>query len=137
MMRDPNAVAASAVERGFLRNLDDPYSAFAVKHCPIIAGAQDWLGRAIRWAVYWDAPLIGIPHRTVYLETPYVHHLLWDSVRQTATPVEIAEALTKVGHANANGSTSNSLFARPKIADLYEHPDAHLLIDRAERYGYR
>lgn len=135
MMRDPGAVVQSAVQRGFLRDVEEPYAAYAIRHCPIIARASDWLGRAIRWATFWDAPLIGVPHRTIYLEAPYLPHLLWDTVRRTATSTEATDALAIVGRPNATGSRPD-LFPRPEVADLYEHTDGHLLIDRAERYGY-
>lgn len=135
MMRDPNAVVQSAVARGFLRDVEEPYAAYAIRHCPIIAGASDWLGRAIRWATFWDAPLISVLHRTIYLETPHLAELRRLG-RETITPSMVGEAMTLVGRPNASGS-GPGWAVRPTIADLYEHRDGHLLIDRAERYGYR
>lgn len=135
MMRDPDAVVQSAAERGFLRDVEEPYAAYALRHCPIIGGARDWLGRVIRWAAFWDAPLISVPHRTIYLEAPHLAELRRLG-RETITPSMVGDAMTLVGRPNANAGETR-LFPRPTIADLYEHPDGHLLIDRAERYGYR
>lgn len=135
MMRDPEAVVQSAMQRGFLRDVEEPYAAYAIRHCPIIGDARDWLGRAIRWAAFWDAPLIAVPHRTIYLEAPHLAELRRLG-RETITPSMVGSAIARVGRPNAN-EPSNRLHPRPTTADLYEHPDGHLLIDRAERYGYR
>lgn len=137
MMRDPDAVVQSAVQRGFLRDVEEPFAAYALRHCPIIGGATDWLGRVIRWATFWDAPLITVPHRTIYLEAPHLAELR-RLTRETITPSMVGDAMTLVGRPNANADEpSKVLHHRPTIADLYEHRDGHLLIDRAERYGYR
>lgn len=135
MMRDPSAVVQSAVERGFLRDVEEPYAAYALQHCPVIGEARDWLGRVIRWAALWDAPLVHVPHRTIYLEAPHLAELRRLG-RETITPSMVGKAMALVGRPNANDAGTR-LFPRPTIADLYEHPDGHLLIDRAERYGYR
>jgi hypothetical protein len=135
MIRDPYEVAASAYARGFLADLDDPYAAYAIKHCSMISEASDHLGRVLRWVGFWDWTLDTVPHMDVMLNSPDVRGMALYATGTEPTPGEVSQARRLVGsRVNANAHTPK---ARPSRAHIDDHYDGHLIRSRAERFGYR
>lgn len=133
IMRDPYLVVQSAVERGFLANMSDPYDLYVRTHRPDITSAPSHLGRVIRWVALWDQPLDDFPCRLFRTGDPDL-----DTVRyatgEDLSAETLREAVVSVGSkVNTNLGQWTS---RPTVAKISDHPDGSLLADRATRFGY-
>ncbi len=134
VMRDPYLVVRSVLARRFLRDLSGPYEAYVHTHRPDITAAPDHLGRAIRWATQWDAPLDNHPHAVLRVDAADPDHTA-DAIEWATgfrpTTVDIAHAVAHVG---------TRVNAGPRTADVRTridaHPDGHLMTDRAKQWGY-
>lgn len=136
ILRDPYEVVISALYKGFLRDTDEPYAAYAIRHCPDIGRARDEVGRVIRWVTLWDRSLDAVPHGRIYCGDPATGTA--EAVRYaTGQEPDLAAVLRttrKIGHANASWRL---LGVRPsEWKDLNNHPDGLLLRQRAHLFGY-
>ena len=135
ILRDPYAVVQSAVAKGFLADLSEPFAAYVAQHRPDIASPDDHLSRVIRWVVLWDEPLDSRGYWPLRAE---------DSARSITlamvAAVGNAPPLATVGRAMADlGTTINTPTEpreRPSLDAIKAHGDAALLAKRASRFGY-
>lgn len=135
MVRDPYEVAASAYERGFLSDPEEPYSAYAIKHCSMINEASDHLGRVLRWVGFWDWTLDTVPHMDVMLNSPDVRGMVLYATGHEPGWVEVNNSRVLVG-LRVNSKEHERVLDRPTRAQINDHYDGHLIRSRAERFGY-
>lgn len=134
MVRDPYEVAASAYSRGFLADVEEPYSAYAIKHCSMISEASDHLGRVLRWVGFWDWTLDSVPHMDVMLNSPDVRGMVLYATGREPDYGEANDARVLVGsRVNTNKNPEQERPSRDRINDHY---DGHLIRSRAARFGY-
>src|SRR3546814_176490 len=62
IMRDPRQVVMSALAKGFLADLDDPFARYVRSYRPSITRPQDHLTRVIRYVALWDDHLDDLGH---------------------------------------------------------------------------
>lgn len=135
MVRDPYEVAASAYERGLLADVEEPYSAYAIKHCSMISEASDHLGRVLRWVGFWDWTLDSVPHMDVMLNSPDVRGMVLYATGREPDSGEVNDARVLVG-SRVNSKEHERVLDRPTRAQIDDHYDGHLIRSRAERFGY-
>lgn len=129
-MRDPHAVALSVLRRGFLNEPNNKYRKYVEKYRPDIARIGDHVGRVIRWAATWDTPLEGAPLLR-FDSSPDDVSAAVEYATGVRVPIrQVAEVMTRVGPVNADAGPV------PGRDILAQHPDYHLIRERAERYGY-
>ena len=143
MMRDPYEVVASAMAKGFLADPDEPYSAYAIQHCPDIyqgAGRINWLARVIRYVALWDQPL---GDRKVYgLRVESTARQVRLAVKDATgaedlTDQDVATVLEKVG-TTVNSSFRSRVTWGVQSEHIDAHPDGALIRKKAKRfYGRR
>lgn len=134
LMRNPYYVVQSAMGKGFLTDMEDPYAAFVTRHRPDITFTPDPLGRVIRWVALWDETLYGVDHLTFQIETDNVARAV-EYVTGDRLPDEVVQdALVRVGEQRNPGGGPQ--YPRPSLDDILNHPDAVLLAQRARRFGY-
>lgn len=141
IMRDPYEVVVSAVVRGFLRDVSEPYAAYAVQHCPEILhgpGRHSAVARVIRWVALWDQPLLARKVHGLRVEA---------SVRDVRLAVKrvtgnahlrdaaVSSALGRVGTAINSGDRPARVRPTERLY-LNRQPDGALIRQRAERFGY-
>lgn len=134
LIRDPYAVVASTMARGFLADLTDPYAAYVAEHRPDITAPGDHLGRAIRWAALWDTPLDDARHAVIAVDAATLAATAGAVAYATgASPgtAALADVLHKLGSRINAGPRSGDVRAA-----VDAHPDGRLIADRAERWGY-
>ena len=136
MVRDPYEVAASAYERGFLADVEEPHAAYALRNCSVISEASDHLGRVLRWVGFWDWTLDSVPHMDVMLNSPDVGGMVRYVTGRWADPFEVSDARVLVGSL-VNSKEHERVLDRPTRAQIDDHYDGHLIRSRAERFGYR
>lgn len=142
VVRNPFAVVKSAVAKGFLADMADPFSAYVALHRPDIAAGQDHLGRVIRWAALWDEPMDGRAYWPLrvggsLLSTVgavYYVASLGGALGDFDAPLvsTVKEAVADLG-TSINAPTEPR--ERPTLEVILAHPDAALLVRRAERVG--
>lgn len=137
MVRDPYEVAASAYERGFLADIEEPHAAYALRNCSIISEASDHLGRVLRWVGFWDWTLDSVPHMDVMLNSPDVGGMVRYVTGREPTWGEANDARVLVGSRVNTTPEDARVLARPTRAQIDDHYDGHLIRSRAERFGYR
>lgn len=140
VVRDPFLVVQSIMVRGFLWRTNGPYEAYVAQHRPDITSATSHMGRAIRWVCKWDEPLEDVPARLLRVEdaetnlAPVVaafHH----AVGEQPADGELRLTLRKLG-TRINSNPGSSRLVPPSREKILDHPDAALLVRRAERFGY-
>lgn len=132
-MRDPYLVVQSAIERGFLANMEDMYDLYVQKYRPDIAQAESHLGRVIRWVSLWDEPLTTTSHVVLRTGLPDV-----DSVSY-ATGVNLSAEFIATTTQTLGSKVNTNLApwtTRPSRDRIDAHPDAQLLRTRSEEFGY-
>lgn len=135
MVRDPYEVAASAYERGFLADVEEPFAAYAIKHCSMISEASDHLGRVLRWVGFWDWTLDSVPHMDVMLNSPDVRGMVLYATGHEPGWVEVNDSRVLVG-SRVNSKEHERVLDRPTRAQIDDHYDGHLIRSRADRFGY-
>lgn len=141
VMRDPIQVVRS-LERmtGFLSDDgtgdDELTTAYVLRHLPDVARAPDRLGRLIRYVATWDDVVA-----TGKLHTLRIDEDGTDGIADVAFHVAGIEAPRRfVANAvkradkmrNSHGGPSSTI-SWPLVDD---HPDGHLLVAKAQRWGY-
>lgn len=137
LIRNPYAVVQSAMAKGFLSDMTDPFARYVHRHRPDITFTPDHLGRVIRWVALWDEPLYDVDHYLLYTGG----HLRGEATRavEYATGDRLSDevvqdALVLVGEQRNPGGGPE--YPRPSLDDILNHPDAVLLAQRARRFGY-
>lgn len=134
ILRDPYEVVWSALYRGFLRDVDEPYARYALNHNPDIM-SSDWMGRIIRWVALWDEPLDLVPHRDLRVggEMPNLVAAVRHATGEQVTDSRISEALGKI---NVRVNESGRPYLPRVVIDM--HPDGALIRKRTWtwKYGY-
>lgn len=135
VMRDPFKVVQSAMAKGFLLDMADPYAVFVALHRPDIALGRNHLARVIRYVALWDEPL---DSRNI-LRVDGNTHTITGAVRYaTADPVSRGD----VGSARKAVSTSTNTtdpalrLPAPTVDQIEDDRDGDLITARAERFGY-
>src|SRR3546814_10200369 len=137
IMRDPHEVIMSALAKGFLADLDDPYARYVRSFRPTITQPRDHLTRVIRYVALWDDPLDDLGHTVLKSD---------GGLEQTASAVDlatrtlhargmIADAMVLVG--NRVNSCREGEPDPVSLEWLATHPDYALIRRRTERFGYR
>jgi hypothetical protein len=134
LMRNPYYVVQSAMARGFLDDMEDPFAAFVTRHRPDITFTPDHLGRVIRWVGLWDEPLYDVDHLTVQIETDNVARAVEYATGDRLPDEVVQDALVLVG--NSVNTNADPWRAVPSLERILDHPDAVLLAQRARRFGY-
>src|SRR3546814_14119792 len=60
IMRDPRQVVMSALAKGFLADLDDPFARYVRSYRPSITPPADHLTRGLRNVALWDDPPVNM-----------------------------------------------------------------------------
>lgn len=134
LMRNPYYVVQSAMVKGFLADLEDPFAAFVTRHRPDITFTPDHLGRVIRWVALWDETLYGVDHYLLQVETDNVARAVEYATGDRLPDEVVQDALVLVGeHPNPGDGPR---LPQPSLDQIMNHPDAVLLAQRARRFGY-
>lgn len=135
MIRDPYEVAASAYARGFLADVEEPFAAYALRHCSIIEDASDHLGRVLRWVASWDWTLESVPHMDVMLNSPDVRGMVLYATGFEPGWGDVSHARSLIG-SRVNSKEHERVLDGLTRAQIDDHYDGHLIRSRAERFGY-
>lgn len=136
IMRDPHEVIMSALAKGFLADLDDPYARYVRAFRPSITSPGDHLTRVIRWVALWDSPLDGLGHTVLRSDGGLEHQAsaVDFATRTLHDRGMIANAMVLVGNrVNTSRAGEPDPVSREWLAT---HPDYALIRKRAERFGY-
>lgn len=135
LMRNPYYVVQSAMGKGFLADMEDPFAQYVARHRPDLTAARDHLTRVIHWVSLWDETLsFDVDHLTFQVETDNVARAV-EYVTGDRLPDEVVQdALVRVGEQPNPGGGPQ--YPRPSLDQIMNHPDAVLLAQRARRFGY-
>jgi hypothetical protein len=134
VMRDPYLVVQSAMARGFLADLDEPYAQFVRSCRPAITRPDNHLGRVIRWVALWDSPVDDVDHFLLRVEGSKQWKAARYATKQQVSVFAVVAALDDLGTSiNTNFEQKAPIPTREQIN---EHPDSALLRARAGRFGY-
>lgn len=134
LMRNPYYVVQSAVVKGFLADMNDPFARYVTRHRPDITFTPDHLGRVIRWVGLWDEPLYDVDHLTFQIETDNVARAVEYATGDRLPDEVVQDALVLVGEVPNPGD--GPVLPLPPLDQIMNHPDAVLLAQRARRFGY-
>jgi hypothetical protein len=137
IMRDPRQVVMSALAKGFLADLDDPFARYVRSFRPSITRPADHLTRVIRYVALWDDPLDDLGHTVLKSDGGLEHQASAVDVATRTLHARgmIADAMVLVGN---RVNTSREGEPDPVSLEwLATHPDYALIRRRAERFGYR
>ena len=135
IMRDPFKVVQSAMSKGFLLDMADPYAVYVALHRPDITLGRNHLARVIRYVALWDEPLDsrfvlradGNTHKT----TGAVRYAT--GARLLRSDVGLAR---KVVGTNTNTTNPALLLPAPTVDQIEDDRDGDLITKRAEQFGY-
>lgn len=136
IMRDPHEVIMSALAKGFLADLDDPFARYVRSFRPTITRPADHLTRVIRWVALWDSPLDDLGHVVLRSDGGLDQTMngVTHATRYLHAPGMIADAMVLVGNrVNTCREGEPDPVSREWLAT---HPDYALIRKRAERFGY-
>lgn len=136
IMRDPHEVIMSALAKGFLADLDDPFARYVRSFRPMITSPRDHLTRVIRWVALWDSPLDDLGHTVLRSDGGLEHQAsaVDFATRTLHARGMIADAMVLVGNrVNSCREGEPDPVSREWLAT---HPDYALIRKRAERFGY-
>lgn len=135
LVRDPYLVVQSAMAKGFLADMTDPFALYATREWGLPSLQDDHLGRVIRWVLCWDIPLMLRARMVLRVESP--PPTIADAVRYATGEVQdidrVRAALESIG---TQVNTSTEGVQPPSMEEVLAHPDAYLIAHRAERFGY-